>query len=233
MEYSVGYRKESEEEIKQGFENKFNKKGVVLTAVYWGRSNDKHFYIVTFRSVSEALTALEKYNGSALFGYDNVGLRMVADYASIMELVELKKNVVFTKIGHDFRDLLETGEFSDVEIITKDKVIKAHKNILCSRSPFFKAMLVTDMKEKKTGQVRLDDENTNTDIIDNVIKFIYTGEIENMETKAGINKSEINLLALVINSCDHVIKFSCLRVVKVDCSQNNYVNPVNDRKLGR
>ena len=34
--------------------------------------------------------------GSELFGYRNVGLRIVADYASIMEL---KKNVTFTEFS--------------------------------------------------------------------------------------------------------------------------------------
>ena len=106
--------------------------------------------------------------------------KLVSDY--------WKKNVVLKKIGQDYSDLLETGEFSDVEIITKDKVIKAHKLVLCSRSPFFKTMLMTDMKEKQTGQVRLDDENTDPEVIDNVIKFIYTGQIENLEMKVGINK---------------------------------------------
>ena len=101
-----------------------------------------------------------------------------------------KKNVVLKKIDQDYSDLLDTGDFSDVVIITKDKVINAHKNILCSRSPFFKAMLMTDMKEKQTGQVRLDDQNTDTEVIDNVIKFIYTGQIEKLETKAGINISK-------------------------------------------
>ena len=163
-----------------------------MTTEYCGKNADKHFYIVTFRKVSEAVTAVEKYNVS-LFQWSGlnltVGLSLVSDYSSIMEL---KTNVVLKKIGHDYNDLLETGEFSDVEIITKEKVIKVHKNILCSRSPFFKAMLMTDMKEKQTGQVRLDDEDTDPDVIDNVVKFIYTGQIENLETKAGINISENN-----------------------------------------
>ena len=178
--------------IKKEFEKKFNKKGVVVTAEYRGENNiGTHSFIVTFRRVSEAVKAVKKYNGSKFLAYlPIVRLHLVADYNNI---VDLKKNVVFKKIGRDYKDLLETGEFSDVEIITKDKVIKAHKLVLCSRSPFFKAMLMTDMKEKQTGQVRLDDENTDTDIIDNVIKFIYTGEIENLETKAGINKSNKSL----------------------------------------
>ena len=57
-----------------------------MTTEYCGKNADKHFYIVTFRRVSEAVKAVEKYNGSALFGYNNVGLSLVSDYASIMEL---------------------------------------------------------------------------------------------------------------------------------------------------
>ena len=105
--------------------------------------------------------------------------------------IELK-NLLFKNVRNNYKKLLETGEFSDVDIVTKKKVIKAHKNILCSQSTVFRMMLTTEMKEQETGQIKLDDDNTDPDVVENIINFLYTGEINDLETMAGIKLLNLN-----------------------------------------
>lgn len=61
--------------------------------------------------------------------------------------------------------------------------IQAHKAAVASRSPVFKQMLATNMKETKNGIVEIDDINLET--MKHVLQWIYTNKVGNIDEIAG------------------------------------------------
>ena len=65
----------------------------------------------------------------------------------------------------------------DVTLVTKDdKEFKAHRNVLSAASPFFFKLHQSDMKENREGIVRF--EEISGAVMEDVLKFIYTGNVE-------------------------------------------------------
>ena len=65
----------------------------------------------------------------------------------------------------------------DITLVTKDdKEFKAHRNVLSAASPFFLKLLQSDMKENREGIVRF--EEISGAVMEDVLKFIYTGSVE-------------------------------------------------------
>lgn len=65
-------------------------------------------------------------------------------------------------------------ELSDVTLVLDGGEVKAHKAILAARSPVFKAMFSHDMVETKSNRVEILD--VKVDAMEEVLKFLYTGE---------------------------------------------------------
>ncbi|KAF8777728.1 TD and POZ domain-containing protein 3 [Argiope bruennichi] len=61
-----------------------------------------------------------------------------------------KKLTACSSALDDFQGIYNNQILTDVEVKTKTKSFKAHKNILSARSPVFKSMMTNDMKEKNT-----------------------------------------------------------------------------------
>jgi speckle-type POZ protein len=78
--------------------------------------------------------------------------------------------------------LFETKDFSDITIICSDKKFLAHRCILAERSSVFKAMLTTEMTEKKLSKIVIEDIDDAT--MQELLRFIYTREVQNLETLA-------------------------------------------------
>ena len=65
----------------------------------------------------------------------------------------------------------------DVTLVTKDdKEFKAHRNVLSAASPFLFKLLQSDMKENREGFVRF--EEMSGAVMEDVLEFIYTGNVE-------------------------------------------------------
>ena len=79
--------------------------------------------------------------------------------------------------------LLETTALSDVTLSVGKKEFKAHKAILSARSPVFRAMFRDDsFKEQKENFVQITDHNPK--VVEEMLKFIYTGEAPRLKEKA-------------------------------------------------
>jgi speckle-type POZ protein len=77
-----------------------------------------------------------------------------------------------------FKQLLFSKDFSDVTLVSSDgKEIPVHRCILAARSSVFKTMV-----EKKSGVIVVDDIDGET--MREMLRFIYTGTVENFETIA-------------------------------------------------
>jgi speckle-type POZ protein len=74
--------------------------------------------------------------------------------------------------------LFETKNFSDITIICSDKKFLAHRCVIAERSSVFKAMLTTDMAEKKLSRIVIDDIDDAT--MQELLRFIYTKEVQNL-----------------------------------------------------
>merc|ERR1711936_1548745 len=86
------------------------------------------------------------------------------------------------QLSDNIHSLLETGNFSDMALKIGDTTIPVHKSILAARSPVFCAMFQHDLEENKQGFVTITD--LELDSLKEMLKFIYTGKVEQLETMA-------------------------------------------------
>ncbi|XP_068684089.1 kelch-like protein 18 [Montipora foliosa] len=67
--------------------------------------------------------------------------------------------------------------FFDVTVSVKDKEFKAHRLVLAASSPFFLSLLVSDMREGKEQFIRIELEEATGSVMEEVLKYIYTGNV--------------------------------------------------------
>ena len=60
-------------------------------------------------------------------------------------------------IGQHFGQLLESGEGADLNIEVDDEIFAAHKLVLATRSPVFKAQLFGPMKDRDTQCIKIEE----------------------------------------------------------------------------
>ena len=113
-----------------------------------------------------------------------------------IKFIKLHKTLKRVKLYHDFENSLSTTksngnleklflnkQFSDIKLKASCGIeFNAHKNILAMRSTTFAAMFEHDMLENKTNTVNIPDIEYL--VLKEMLRFIYTDEIENIETLA-------------------------------------------------
>ena len=67
-------------------------------------------------------------------------------------------------------------EFTDLKIRVGEKTFPVHKIVIASYSPVFRRMLQTDMLEKSTGEINIEDATP--EVIKLMIDYIYNGYID-------------------------------------------------------
>ncbi|XP_057339877.1 speckle-type POZ protein-like [Microplitis mediator] len=87
-----------------------------------------------------------------------------------------------SSMAHDYEDLYESELGSDVELIVQEEKFQAHKLVLMVRSPVFRAMLTTDMKENREKTVTIKDMNS--EVFKSMLEFIYTDEVSDLDDVA-------------------------------------------------
>ncbi|ROW02417.1 hypothetical protein VMCG_06054 [Cytospora schulzeri] len=98
---------------------------------------------------------------------------------------------MLTRLARDNLKLLESGILSDVTIVCKKRVWKAHKVILCARSEWFTKALTGNWKESIDGKITFDDMDPDT--MDIVLKYLYSDVIslitedENLKLEAYVH----------------------------------------------
>jgi len=95
----------------------------------------------------------------------------------------LTDNYHQNQLGHDLETIFLSKDHSDVIIRCGDKVFDCHKIILASRSQVFKTMLEADMKEKMNGDIEI--KNMDKEVLEDLLKYIYSGVAPNIERHAG------------------------------------------------
>ncbi|CAD6243852.1 GSCOCG00013173001-RA-CDS [Cotesia congregata] len=79
--------------------------------------------------------------------------------------------------------LYDNKEFSDMVIKIRDDEFPAHKILISALSHVFHTMLTTDMKESKENSITFSD-TTDTDVIKELLLFVYKGKMDKAETDA-------------------------------------------------
>ena len=67
--------------------------------------------------------------------------------------------------------MFESAEFADVKFLVQDEEIPAHKNVLASRSVYFKNMFQAGMQESVSNSVKITDVSLTT--FKAVLRFLY------------------------------------------------------------
>ena len=75
-------------------------------------------------------------------------------------------------------DFLNNKYFSDVVVQCGDLSFDCHKVILASQSPFFKAMLTSNMKEKINNEIQIHD--IEPEVMTEFLEFTYNGKSSNL-----------------------------------------------------
>ncbi|XP_065205300.1 speckle-type POZ protein B-like isoform X11 [Planococcus citri] len=86
-------------------------------------------------------------------------------------------------LSENLASLFENQEFTDVVLSVNGKDFPAHKNILAARSAVFRAMFTHSTKEKELN--RVDIEDISEQVVDEMLKYIYTGKCLNIKKFAG------------------------------------------------
>jgi len=87
--------------------------------------------------------------------------------------ITLRDTESFSTFG---RTIMEDDYTADFTIKCATKTFRVHKGVLCARSPVLRAMIRSELKEAKEGEMNIKEIDEGT--LDSVITFIYTGELE-------------------------------------------------------
>ncbi|VVB08342.1 unnamed protein product [Arabis nemorensis] len=97
------------------------------------------------------------------------------------EIEDLKAKVSFLRLDHVVVHAGNSRSFTDVVLIASHDdgaaaapPIPAHKSVLVSRSPVFKAMLENEMEESRSGTIKISD--VSYDALRTFVCYLYTAE---------------------------------------------------------
>ncbi|XP_008560580.1 speckle-type POZ protein [Microplitis demolitor] len=140
----------------------------------------RSWFFVRFFEIKKLLENKDEYlsNNIVTIGVDLV----VYDDDQVSSLIENKFKFSKHRIVDDLEELFASKLKSDVVLIVNDKRIKAHKSILIARSPVLAAMFMHNTVENKNSEINIVD--LKAEIIEKMIKFIYTDKVENIDDDA-------------------------------------------------
>lgn len=93
-----------------------------------------------------------------------------------LSLVSVEKSLKqVNSLGGDFLHLLNNPELSDVTFLLGDRKYYAHKNVLISRSPYFRSLLLNGMRESFQTEIIISEWDS--DVFMAVLRFIYSDQV--------------------------------------------------------
>lgn len=132
-----------------------------------------------------------------------------------IKIMNSKINLLAINCPTKLEKLLENQDFSDTVLKVCGQKLKVSKAILAAKSPVFYAMFCHNTKETKENLIRIDDFSF--DVIKDMVKFIYTGNIENFENHVD------DLLAAADKYCIEDLKTFCCNYFQEKLNVENAV----------
>ncbi|XP_053324262.1 kelch-like protein 40 [Spea bombifrons] len=81
-----------------------------------------------------------------------------------------------TLLQDGLKDMLDHNKFIDCVLKIKEKEFPCHRLVLAACSPYFRAMFLSDLDESKKKEIDLED--VDPDVMEKILHYIYTSEIE-------------------------------------------------------
>ena len=117
-------------------------------------------------------------------------------------------------------DAYSSKDFSDVKIVCGEEVFDCHQVVLAARSPVFRAMFQSNMKEAQSRKVEVLD--VVPEVFSELLSFIYTGMIPKLEMfaeelLAAANKYQLDQLKeiCVNHLCSIIDVKNCLHYLVI------------------
>jgi len=119
------------------------------------------------------------------------------------------------RVSEHLKDSWTNEKFSDVHIKCGGQVFYCHRVILSKRSQYFSSMLESGMKESDIRVIDL--VNIDVDILKAILKYIYGGEIDSLETNAVDLLKAAGMLILedLKNICERYLLSNYMKVENV------------------
>ena len=93
-----------------------------------------------------------------------------------------KEQSISKKIMNKFEEMWVNKELVDVKIVCEGRAFDCHKVLLAAQSPVFKAAFENDTKEAKERKLEIEDLDSDT--VEEMIKYMYSEKIDNIEMKS-------------------------------------------------
>ncbi|CAL1281783.1 unnamed protein product [Larinioides sclopetarius] len=84
-----------------------------------------------------------------------------------------------SSLSEDMKTLFVKQCLTDIRLKTKTKSFPAHRSVLCARSPVFERMLTSDMKERNTDSIEVED--LGDDVVQQLLLFLYSDTVQDLE----------------------------------------------------
>jgi hypothetical protein len=107
-----------------------------------------------------------------------------------------------------FREkLYAEKEFVDVKILCNGKTFKCHKIVLSCQSEVFKTMIKNkSLTEKKTGIMKIEENDISSDVMDQLLYFLYHEKVKNakmINTDLLLAADKYNIQGLLDECCKY------------------------------
>ena len=112
-----------------------------------------------------------------------------------------------------YKSLFNDRELSDFTIVVNKREFPVHRSVLAARSPVFRALITTDMKEKRESKVVLHD--IDEELTEQLLHFIYTGSAPKIKEMA----NRLSILADYFDLPD--LKLYCAQTLFSELSEDN------------
>ncbi|GFU35966.1 uncharacterized protein NPIL_360441 [Nephila pilipes] len=126
---------------------------------------------------------LEKIERSE-YGY--CSCQILANSEIVIDSDSDEKHPEFSSdLKEDLKSLYEDSLFYDMNLVADTETFRVHKNVLSARSPVFKTMFTTDMREVGNNCVQIEDLNADT--VRRMLMFLYSETLEDLEYESAKN----------------------------------------------
>ena len=175
----------------------------------------KSFYPDGYDALGLVLQFVEITRGAEVIS-TNVTKRLELIRDLLLERIqrheEILKSEVCRSLVDDMSSAFHSGNFSDVDLVSDNEIISAHRVVLAARSPVFAAMFGSDnFRESKTRRIPI--EETDPITLKIFVQFLYEDKLDE-----GLLASDFQLchnLIMLANRYDvQPLKEKCSDIVK-------------------